>query len=415
MPNRDVEVAIIGGGAAGVAAGHRLREVNIDFLVIEARRRLGGRAWTVDDGSGNAIDLGCGWLHSADRNPWTTIAQQHGFTIDKTPPPWGRPALPTGFPPAEQQEFRNAIEAFYERLSVPDNAPDVPAAAFLAPGNRWNNLINAIGSYISGAELDRVSARDFENYADTGVNWRAIEGYGATIAAHGADLPVALNTSVRRIDHGGKRLKVETANGTIASNCAIITLPSAVIASNEQLFVPALPEKTQAARGLPLGLADKLFLSLDNAEEFEPDSRIIGRPDHTATAVYHLRPFGRPQIEVYFGGSNAAAMEAAGKGAFFDFAAMELTGLLGSDFTRRIRPLHLHCWGSDPYALGSYSYALPGKAGCRAKLASQIDDRLFFAGEACSTNDFSTAHGGWFTGVDAAEQVIAARGRNTKV
>jgi monoamine oxidase len=34
---------------------------------------------------------------------------------------------------------------------------------------------------------------------------------------------------------------------------------------------------------------------------------------------------------------------------------------------------------------------------------------LFFAGEACSVHDFSTAHGGWHTGVSAAEQVIAAR------
>jgi monoamine oxidase len=34
---------------------------------------------------------------------------------------------------------------------------------------------------------------------------------------------------------------------------------------------------------------------------------------------------------------------------------------------------------------------------------------LFFAGEACSTHDFSTAHGGFNTGVAAADQVIAAR------
>jgi monoamine oxidase len=72
----------------------------------------------------------------------------------------------------------------------------------------------------------------------------------------------------------------------------------------------------------------------------------------------------------------------------------------------------MHCWRSDPYALGSYSYALPGKADCRARLEAPVDDRLFFAGEACSRNDFSTAHGGWFTGFAAAEQVIAVRNRN---
>jgi monoamine oxidase len=35
--------------------------------------------------------------------------------------------------------------------------------------------------------------------------------------------------------------------------------------------------------------------------------------------------------------------------------------------------------------------------------------RLFFAGEACSCSDYSTAHGAYLTGVTAAEQVIAAR------
>ncbi len=104
-------------------------------------------------------------------------------------------------------------------------------------------------------------------------------------------------------------------------------------------------------------------------------------------------------------------LEAKGERAFVDFAVSELGTLLGSNFSRRVKPLHIHRWGADPFARGSYSYALPGKADCRAILAAAVDDRLFFAGEACSKADFSTAHGGWITGVAAAEQVIAARRR----
>jgi len=69
----------------------------------------------------------------------------------------------------------------------------------------------------------------------------------------------------------------------------------------------------------------------------------------------------------------------------------------------------MHCWGADPYSRGSYSYAQPGKADMRAALATAIDSRLFFAGEACSLHDYSTAHGGWFTGFDAADQVRGVR------
>jgi monoamine oxidase len=410
MTKSETEVAIIGGGAAGIAAGRRLREAGIDCLVIEARTRLGGRAWTVNDAAGFALDLGCGWLHSADRNPWTAIAQAQGFTIDKTPPPWSKPALQKGFSPAEQRDFRVAMERFHDDVDIAAaQQPDVAAASALEPGGRWNDLIIAIGTYISGAELTRVSARDFANYQDTGVNWRVTEGYGTAIAGAGRDLSVALDCPVRRIDHSGRRLKIETTKGVITADQAIVTLPSAVLADMEQLFAPALPEKTKAARGLPLGLADKLFMSLADAEEFEPGSRLFGANDRSAIASYHLRPFGWPLIEAYFGGSHAAALESEGDAAFFDSAVSELTALLGGAIARRVKPVGIHRWGIDPFARGSYSYALPGMADCRAVLAATVDNRLFFAGEACSKYDFSTAHGGWFTGTAAADQVIAAR------
>ena len=119
MASSDFEVVIVGGGAAGIAAGRRLREAGIGCLLVEARPRLGGRAWTVADPSGFPLDLGCGWLHSADRNPWTAIAQAQGRSIDKTRPPWMRPSAPIGFPLAEQAEFFDAVRAFHGRLRQP--------------------------------------------------------------------------------------------------------------------------------------------------------------------------------------------------------------------------------------------------------------------------------------------------------
>jgi len=404
------QVVIVGGGAAGIAAARRLCDASVECLLVEARPRLGGRAWTVNDPSGFALDLGCGWLHSADRNPWREIAEQQGRIIDKTPPPWTRLAPRVGFPLSEQRHFVDALQDFYRRLDSAEHSPDGPAAALLDPDGRWNGLINAVSTYVNGAELDRVSARDFARYDDTGVNWRVVEGYGTTVAAHGADLPMMLDCPVRRIDHTGRRLRIETAQGVVTADQAIVTLPTALLA-DETLFTPALPEKAEAAAGLPLGLADKLFLSLDHAEEFETDSRLFCRTDRAATGAYHLRPFGRPQIEVYFGGRLASQLEAEGDDAFFAFAVSELTGVLGSAFSGRVRPTHLHRWGRDPFARGSYSHALPGAAGCRAALAAPVDERLFFAGEACSPNDFSTAHGAWEAGVAAAEQVIAVRQR----
>jgi len=411
MANGETEVAVIGAGAAGVAAARHLHEAGIDCLLIEARERLGGRAWTVAGPNGAALDLGCGWLHSADRNPWVEIARAQGLTIDETPPPWTRSAL--GFKGGEQQDYHRAIESFYARVNeLARLDEDVPVSAALAPDGRWNGLIGAIVTFISGAEPARISARDFENYDSTDVNWRVVEGYGTTIARHGDGLPAVFGAAVHRIDHGGKRLKIETAKGAISAERAIVTLPTSILAEMESLFAPALPEKTQAARGLPLGFDDKLFIALDQAEEFAPNSRLFGGKDTAKTAAYHIRPFGRPMIECFFGGANARDLEAAGEGAFFDFAVGELTASLGSAFAKRLKPIVIHRWGADPFARGAYSYALPGKADCRATLAAPVDERLFFAGEACSLADFSTAHGAYLTGIAAAEEVMKVRKDN---
>jgi monoamine oxidase len=410
MPNSDVEVVVVGGGAAGVAAAKRLCRAAVDCLLVEARPRLGGRAYTVVDPSGFALDLGCGWLHSADRNPWVRVAEEEGVALDKTLPPWQRRTLDTGFSRAEQNDFQNAMAEFFARLEqAAQSETDVAASTLLEPGNRWNGLINSVGTYISGGDLDRLSVKDFDRYEDSGVNYRAFKGYGALIADYGADIPQRLNCPVRAIDHRGQKLRIETGEGAITADRAIITVPSAVLAAEQIAFTPALPEKIAAARGLPLGLADKLFIALEGAEEFEKETRLFGRTDRKGTGGYHMRPFGRPLIEAYFAGGLAAELEAGGDGAFFDFAVSELVGLFGSDFSRRLKPIRIHRWANDPYALGSYSFALPGFADGRTILAAPVDNRLFFAGEACSAHDFSTAHGGYLTGVAAADRVLTAR------
>jgi monoamine oxidase len=409
MANNEYEVVIVGGGAAGIAAARKLHDAGMAILLVEARPRLGGRAFPVDV-MGYPLDLGCGWLHSADQNPWRQIAEAQRRSIDTTPPPWARPAVPAGFPPSDQEAFWKALQSFREKLDTFDEREtDRAASTFLQPNGRWNQLINAVSTFFSGAELDRISTLDYARYADTGVNWRVVESYGRVIVDHAAGLPVRLDCAVRRIDHRQQRLRIETTDGDLLADRVIVTLPSNLIAENPSFFNPALPQKTEAAAGLPLGLADKLFLSLGEPEAFDADSRMFGRTDRSRTASYHFRPFGRPMIEVYFGGRLAADLEATGEGAFLDFAVDELAHALGHEFSRKVKPLHIHRWGNDPFSRGSYSYALPGKADCRRTLAEPVEDRLYFAGEACSSNDFSTAHGAYLTGLAAATDILSAR------
>jgi monoamine oxidase len=404
----EVDVAVIGAGAAGLAAAHELAAAGLDVLLVEARDRIGGRAWTLREGQPCPLDLGCGWLHSADVNPWAEIAEELGFALDKSTPPWARRSRDRGFAPGEYEDFSRASELFWDRLEeAKDDNPDRPASAFVEAGSRWIPLIESISSYYNGAALDLVSTRDIGRYTDTGVNWRVVEGYGALIAAYGADLPVVLDAPVSAIDHSGPRVKIETSRGIISARAAIITVPTDVLASGAIAFRPAIDDKLHAAAHLPLGLADKLFFRMERAQDFPHGTHFFGVTDQL-TASYHVRPLGCPIIECYFGGSLAADLEKSGAAAFESYAREQLTHHLGADVVANVTAIACTFWQTDPFARGSYSHALPGHADDRFALAAPVGDRLFFAGEACSPEFFSTAHGAYLTGIDAARSLLAS-------
>jgi monoamine oxidase len=404
-----VDVAIIGAGAAGLGAANALNDSNLSVIVLEARDRLGGRAHTIQAAPDVLFDVGCGWLHSADKNSFVAIAGDLNFEINKTLPPWRERAYGKAFPQADRDDFMRSVDEFYERAwEAAQTGEDAPANRYLEPGNRWNPMIDAISTYVNGCELDQVSILDMEAYEDTNINWRVRRGYGALIAAYGASCPVAFNCNVTLIDHSGKRLRLETSLGTLAADRVIVTVPTNLIADEAIRFSPALPAKVDAARGLPLGVDDKVTLALEDAEALPKEGNLRGATMRTEMGTYHIRPFGQPCIEGFFGGRFARELEDAGDGAFAAHSIDEIAGFLGNDIRRKLKPLRESRWAHDPFARGAYSHALPGHAGKRAVLAAPVDGRLFFAGEATSPNFFSTAHGARDSGERAAQEVLAA-------
>ena len=416
-----VGTVVIGGGAAGIAAARVLHDAGEDVLLIEAAHRLGGRARSVtlgplcSSGSGSpdwvsalaltqSVDFGCGWLHSATRNPWTRIAQDGGFTVDRSSPHWREQWCGLGFPASEQRAFSDSYDAWDAAAHAALDGPDRSLASIPAEP-RWRQMREAISGYANGAPMDRVSLHDWAAYDDAAgeENWALPAGYGTLIVGRARDVPTRLGTPVRRIDHRGRTLRIETDAGTIEADRAIICVPTATLTAI--VFDPPLPAKDDAAAALPLGLADKVFVAVDRPK-WPAHAHLIGDPYRACTASHRLSPFGWPIVESFFGGDCAEALE--NERAACAFAVDELVALLGSDWRARLHPLAATRWRHEPFIHGSYSHALVGHANQREVLAAPVDDRLFFAGEACSATDFSTAHGAYQTGVTAARAVLAA-------
>ena len=442
---------VIGGGAAGIAAARRLNDAGADVLLVEAGDRLGGRAYSMplsaltspasprdparvtrpsplgrhtrrpvehkrDDGRQNTpeaagdqrratpvIDLGCGWLHSAERNPWTAIARATGASIDASSPNWGVQWNDLNFPPDEKQASAAAYQRWHDAALAAVDGPDQPLSAFIAPDAPWRPMIDAISGYANGASLDQVSLHDWAAYetAATDDNWALPGGYGTLVVDHAVGVPVRLATPVSRIDHSGRTLKLATPAGTIEAERVILAIPTTAYAAIA--FDPPLPAKQDAAAALPLGLADKVFLAVDSPA-WPAHAHLIGDPHSACTASHRLSPFGLPIVESFFGGTCAESLP--DPRAAIDFAIADLVGVLGSDWRRRLTPLTATHWRGVPHIHGSYSHARVGHAPARATLAEPVENRLFFAGEACSRHDFSTAHGAYQTGIDAADAIL---------
>jgi monoamine oxidase len=75
---------------------------------------------------------------------------------------------------------------------------DRSLASLLAPGDRWNTLLDATSTWGNGAELDRVSVKDNVRYEDSGTNWRLGEGYGRLFEKLADGLPLMLEAAVLR-------------------------------------------------------------------------------------------------------------------------------------------------------------------------------------------------------------------------
>jgi monoamine oxidase len=399
-----LDVAIIGSGAAGISAARRLTEGKRSVLLIEALPRSGGRAWTQTI-EGLPLDLGCGWLHSAGRNPLAALAEETGQTIDRSEGAWSKQLGNIGLSAQGQHEAWDAFSDFKDRLRTAPPKDDRASAA-MPEGDKWRPFADALSTFLNGVELDQLSASDFIAYenAATETNWRLPGGYGHFIAELGHALPVSLSTRVTSVALD-KGVVLETDRGTISASAAIVTVSTAVLARGDIKFAPSADGHLHAAANLPLGLADKIFFSTSTPDAVPPESHLLGRFDCVQTGSYYLRPFGRPIVECFIGGAFARELEKSGRDAAAAFAREQLRDLLGADFACSLSPIAVTQWAREPTVGGSYSHALPGHADARRALAQPIDGRLCFAGEACSTTDFSTVHGAWQSGIEAADLI----------
>lgn len=81
-----IDVVVIGAGVAGLTAARTLSRLGLQVAVVEARSRIGGRAFSdTTTFPGLAFDVGAQWFHNASRNPLLYMAIDRGYPVLNDP------------------------------------------------------------------------------------------------------------------------------------------------------------------------------------------------------------------------------------------------------------------------------------------------------------------------------------------
>lgn len=432
-------VIVVGAGCAGLAAARDLERYGYEVTVLEARDRIGGRVHT-DNSLGYPIDLGGAWLHGGKGNPFKPVAEW--FAID-----------------TRETHYDNTI--IYCGSGIEIKAEDLKPWILTA----WVALFSALPWLIAlGHRKGWINkSPDLLGVLDCAIHWfpksphqfalrvlRSAEESGNAASKHGLSFARHLITSdtcavgtpprgerlvvagmtslLERLAHGLKILKREvvksikyepgrveltTETNTYHARAAVLTLPLGTLKTNKVTFSPDIPSShAEAIRRLEMGIFNKVILEFpDVAWPEERELFALATSDPVIPFFLNLHAYiQRPILVGIAGGHFGRRIEKWSDSDVVDKVMRELRELVGKNIPPPKRFIVTR-WGSDPFALGSYSTLPPVANGLEADALSQpIENTLFFAGEATHPTDPSTVHGAYWSGQRAAAQIAGLLG-----
>jgi monoamine oxidase len=407
----EIDVLIVGAGAAGIAAARRVVAAGRTYTLFEARSRIGGRVWTDRGAFGIAHDRGAHRISASGRNPLVALGRLGGVDFYE-PAPFRR--LYVGPREARDHEYDSFTAALHRAsraiAAAGEAGLDLAAVRTLPELGDWRATVAfVLGPLATSKDLEEVSTVDFARADEQRDTLACRGGLGVLLAAAAKPLKIELDTAVTRIDARGRgAVIVETPRGAMRANAVIVTASTAAVLSGAIRFEPALPKRTvDAFAGLTLGTHDRLIFELPgNPFQFRDDQRVVFKAGDTRTLSLVGRVGGSDLAYAEFVGRFGREMSDAGDAAMVEFVGEQFAAHFGADAKKRIARSQVTRWSREPWILGAASVAAPGSGGNRRILAEPAHERIFFAGEALHESWYGTVAGAWIAGERAADAAI---------
>lgn len=435
------DVVVIGAGAAGLAAAHRLHENGIDVVVLEARERIGGRVFTHRDANTPVpIELGAEFIHGSAESLEPILRDAGLASVDIS----GRRWQVMGSQLRPMDDFWERIDRVMRRIDA--RQADRPFAEFLAKkpgGRRLSHERRLTEQFVEGfhaADTKRLSTRAMADGGSPGDDvrerrlGRVLSGYDRVIDWLAAPLGDRIRRSaiVTRVRWAPGNVSVEArhpdgrSRPSITARAAIIAIPLGVLKAapgdvGAIEFEPELKTKREPLDQMEMGSVVRIVLRLSErfwaSEWFAKQS---GRQDLDTMSFLHtsdeqfpiwwtVYPINAPVVVGWHGGPGADALSRLASEEIEDVAIESLARQLGVA-PRRMRGMvegaWTHDWAHDPFARGVYSYQAVGGKDAPAAMARPLRGTLFFAGEHANIEDATgTVHGAIASGHHAASEV----------
>jgi monoamine oxidase len=432
----DFDVAVLGAGASGLYAASQLSRHGCSVLLLEARKRVGGRICTEHaPGLAFPLELGAEFVHGQApvtlqllREAGSIAVDTGGRRIARRVEGNGRGAATHRAATFEQaQRLLGQAAALAEDISVEDFLRDHPTSEDVSA------YVRMMVEGFDAADPHRASVKAIaEEWSGSSLQgqYRPLGGYGAMMThlageLHGAGVQLQLDSRVESVEWGGELVRIGVRHaGAARSYCArrvIVALPlSALQGSGERAgavrFLPELRDKQMALSGLALGPVIKVLLHFRRAfwEELQhghfAEAGFMHAPQAPFPTLWSCLPFRVPLLTTWMGGPAAARLAGAGRERLVELALSSVQQMLELDAppVDQLIGAHLHDWGADPWAGGAYCYLTVGAGAAPAELARPLRDRLYFAGEAASGSHTGTVEAALQSGAQAATAVWAA-------
>ncbi len=405
----EFDVAIIGAGAAGIAAARRVAAAGRRYVLIEAAGQIGGRCVTDTRSFGVPFDRGAHWIHFPGSNPVARLAPRSGIEIYPAPQ---SQKVRIGLRNAREGELEDFLSAQVRATrAIADAARKGDTSCAQALPNDlgdWRPTVAfVLGPFMCGKDLAQISTADFARAPERRADAFCRQGFGALLASLAGGLSVQLDTPASAIAVG-RGIAVETPKGTISARTAIITVSTNVMASGRIRFTPNLPRRVaDACNNLSLGSYDHIALELSgNPLDLDSDDLVFEKSSNTHTAAILANTSGSQLCLIEVAGSFGRELSGEGEAAMVDFAADWLTKLYGGEIRKAVSRAGATQWNADARFLGAMSAAAPGGEAARRVLSEPIYEAVWYAGEAAHDTLWGTVGGAWESGERAAAAAL---------